>query len=58
MSVERTLIEHYAPSSDFRVMRQPIRSYGRFQLRPQFGPHILTPTPSGNAVLAHIQKQR
>ena len=44
--------------TDFRVMRQPIRSYGRFQLRPQFGKHILTPTPSGNAVLAHIQKQR
>lgn len=44
--------------TDFRVMRQPIRSYSRFQLRPQFGPHILTPTPSGNAVLAHIQKQR
>lgn len=44
--------------TDFRVMRQPIRSYSRFQLRPLFGPHILTPTPSGNAVLAHIQKQR
>lgn len=44
--------------TDFRVMRKPVRSYGRFQLRPQFGPHILTPTPSGNAVLAHIQKQR
>lgn len=44
--------------TDFRVMRQPIRSYSRFQLRPQFGHHILTPTPSGNAVLAHIQKQR
>lgn len=44
--------------TDFRVMRKPVRSYGRFQLRPQFGSHILTPTPSGNAVLAHIQKQR
>jgi hypothetical protein len=44
--------------TDFRVMRQPIRSYSPFQLRPQFGKHILTPTPSGNAVLAHIQKQR
>ena len=44
--------------TDFRVMRQPIRSYNRFQLRPLFGHHILTPTPSGNAVLAHIQKQR
>lgn len=44
--------------TDFRVMRTPVRSYGRFQLRPQFGPHILTPTPSGNAVLAYIQKQR
>ena len=44
--------------TNFRVMRNPVRSYGRFQLRPQFGSHILTPTPSGNAVLAHIQKQR
>lgn len=44
--------------TNFRVMRKPVRSYGRFQLRPQFGSHILTPTPSGNAILAHIQKQR
>lgn len=45
--------------TDFKVMREQMRAYGVNRSRPpMFGDYILTGTPSGNAVLAHIQKQR
>lgn len=45
--------------TDFKVMREQMRAYGVNRSRPpRFGNYILTGTPSGNAVLAYIQKQR
>ena len=45
--------------TDFQVMREQARAYGVNRNRPpMFGDYILTATPSGNAVLAYIQKQR
>lgn len=45
--------------TDFQVMRKQARAYGVNRGRPpQFGDYILNGTPSGNAVLAYIQKQR
>ena len=45
--------------TDFQVMREQMRAYGVNRSRPpMFGDYILTGTPSGNAVLAYIQKQR
>lgn len=45
--------------TDFQVMRKQTRAYGVNRNRPpMFGDYILNGTPSGNAVLAHIQKQR
>ena len=43
--------------TDFKVMREQMRAYGVNRSRPpRFGDYILTGTPSGNAVLAYIQK--
>lgn len=43
--------------TDFKVMREQMRAYGVNRSRPpRFGNYILTGTPSGNAVLAYIQK--
>lgn len=45
--------------TDFQIMRKQMRAYGVNRGRPpQFGDYILNGVPSGNAVLAYIQKQR
>lgn len=45
--------------TDFKVMRKQMRAYGVNRGRPpMFGDYILNGVPSGNAVLAYIQKQR
>lgn len=43
--------------TDFQVLREQMRAYGVNRNRPpRFGDYILNGTPSGNAVLAYIQK--
>ena len=45
--------------TDFKVMRKQMHAYGVNRGRPpMFGDYILNGVPSGNAVLAYIQKQR
>lgn len=45
--------------TDFKVLRKQMRAYGVNRGRPpMFGDYILNGVPSGNAVLAYIQKQR